>query len=372
MATMVPSWLPSGAYWIFLISLLLVACLLPPGAQGQEFQMRVELQPPAVLPGESVLVNCSTDCLHAKLISVETYLLWEPVGSGRGWAAFQLNNVTGDTQFFCFGLCDDFQIVRSSNITIYRFPERVELAPLPPWHPLDKPLLLSCLLSGGAPRAHLTVALFKGEEELGRQPAAKGEPTEVTVTVSASRDDHGANFSCRTELDLRSQGLGLFQNSSAPRKLQTFAMPVTPPRLVVPQFSEVETLWPVECTLDGVFPASEAQVQLALGNQSLNPAVVSHGDRLTATATAKAEQKGAHEIVCNMTLGGKTLETRENVTIQSQNPLAITISLGVLAILGLVIIAAALMCVFRVQKQSDTYQVNQTSPRQPKEAAAAE
>ena len=55
-----------------------------------------------------------------------------------------------------------------------------------------------------------------------------------------------------------------------------------------------------------------------------------------------------------------------------QNPLAITISLGVLAILGLVIIAAALMCVFRVQKQSDTYQVNQTSPRQPKEAAAAE
>lgn len=102
------------------------------------------------------------------------------------------------------------------------FPERVELAPLPRWQPVGENLILRCMVSGGAPRDHLTVVLLRGEEELGRQPAGDGEPAEVTVTVLASRDDHGANFSCRTELDLRSQGLGLFQNSSAPRKLRTF------------------------------------------------------------------------------------------------------------------------------------------------------
>uniref|UniRef100_A0A8C9CUU6 Intercellular adhesion molecule 3 n=1 Tax=Phocoena sinus TaxID=42100 RepID=A0A8C9CUU6_PHOSS len=248
--------------------------------------------PPTVVPaGGSLLVNCSTDCPSAELISLETSLLKESVGSGLGWAAFQLSNVTGDIQLLCSGFCNGSQMIGFSNITVYRFPERVELAPLPLWQPVGENLTLRCMVSSGAPRDHLTVVLLREEEELGRQPAGDGEPAEVTVTVLASRDDHGASFSCRTELDLRSQGLGLFQNSSAPRKLRTFAMPTTPPRLVVPRFSEVETSWPVDCTLDGLFPASEAQVQLALGDQMLNATVVSHGDTLTATATAKAEQE---------------------------------------------------------------------------------
>ncbi|XP_028355460.1 intercellular adhesion molecule 3-like [Physeter macrocephalus] len=96
-------------------------------------------------------------------------------------------------------------------------------------------------------------------------------------------------------------------------------MPMTRPRLVVPRFSEVETSWPVDCTLDGLFPASEAQVQLALGDQMLNATVVSHGgDTLRATATAKAEQESTQEIVCNVTLGGESRETRENVKAYSK------------------------------------------------------
>ncbi|XP_007460723.1 PREDICTED: intercellular adhesion molecule 3 [Lipotes vexillifer] len=313
--------MPSGplprACWTSFISLLLVCCLLPPGTQGQEFQLRVEPQNPVVPAGGTLLVNCSIVCPSAELISLETSLLKESVGSGLGWAAFHLSNVTGDTQLLCSGFCNGSQMIAFSNITVYRFPERVELAPLPRWQPVGEHLTLRCMVSGGAPRDHLTVVLLREEKELGRQPAGKGEPAEVKVTVPASRDDHGANFSCRTELDLRSHGLGLFQNSSAPRKLRTFAMPVTPPRLVVPWFSEVETSWPVDCTLDGLFPASEAQVQLALGDQMLNATVVSHGDTLTATATAKAEQEGTQEIVCNVTLGGESRETRENVKAYS-------------------------------------------------------
>ena len=113
---------------------------------------------------------------------------------------------------------------------------------------------------------------------------------------------------------------GLHGCETSSRSLPPFfqAMPMTLPRLVVPRFSEVETSWTVDCTLDGLFPASEAQVQLALGDQMLNATVVSHSDTLTATATAKAEQEGTQEIVCNVTLGGESRETRENVKAYSK------------------------------------------------------
>lgn len=100
-------------------------------------------------------------------------------------------------------------------------PERVELAPLPNWQPVGKNFTLSCQVKGGAPRTHLSVVLLRGEKELNRQLAV-GEPAEVKTTVLAGRDDHEANFSCLTELDLRSQGLELFQKSSVSRQLRTF------------------------------------------------------------------------------------------------------------------------------------------------------
>ncbi|XP_015096517.1 intercellular adhesion molecule 3 [Vicugna pacos] len=323
---MVLSGLLSRACWTSLNYLLLIGCLPPPGTQGQEFLMRVEPKDPVLPAGVSFSVNCSVDCPHPERISLETNLLKETVGRGLGWAAFQLSNVTGDTMVLCSGFCSGSQIVGSSKVKVYRFPERVELAPLPRWQSVGRHFNLSCLVSGGAPRSHLVVVLLRGEEELGRQPVANGEPVEVMVTVLASRDDHGANFSCRTELDLRSQGLGLFQNHSAPRKLRTFAMPMIPPRLAVPRFSEVETSWPVNCTLDGLFPVSEAQVQLALGDQMLNTTVMSHGDTLTATATAKAEQEGVQKIVCNVTLGDESRETRENVTVYNLQGPILTLS----------------------------------------------
>ncbi|XP_050626353.1 intercellular adhesion molecule 3 [Macaca thibetana thibetana] len=313
MATIVPSVSWPGACWT-----LLVCCLLTPGAQGQEFLLRVEPQNPVFPAGGSLLVNCSTDCPSSKKIILETSLSKELVDNGTGWAAFQLSNVTGNSRILCSGYCNGSQITGFSDITVYSLPERVELAPLPPWQPVGQNLILRCQVEGGSPRTSLTVVLLRREEELTRQPAV-GEPAEVNTTVLTSREDHGAHFSCRTELDMKPQGLELFRNTSAPRQLQTFALPVTPPRLVAPRFLEVEKSWPVNCTLDGLFPASEAQVYLALGDQMLNATVMNHGDMLTATATAtaRADQEGAREIVCNVILGGERLEARENLTVFS-------------------------------------------------------
>lgn len=76
----------------------------------------------------------------------------------------------------------------------------------------------------------------------------------------------------------------------------------------------------MRCTLDELFPASEAEVYLALGDHRLSPDITLEGDALvvTATATANAEQEGAGQLVCNVTLGGESRETRENVTVYSK------------------------------------------------------
>lgn len=80
----------------------------------------MEPQDPVVLAGESLLVNCSTDCPQPELITLETSLFKESMGKGLGWAAFQLSNVTGDSVVLCSGFCNGLQITGSSNITVYR------------------------------------------------------------------------------------------------------------------------------------------------------------------------------------------------------------------------------------------------------------
>lgn len=105
-------------------------------------------------------------------------------------------------------------------------PDRVELVPLPAWQPVGENFTLSCRVPGAGPRGSLTLTLLRGAQELIRRSFA-GEPPRargavLTATVLARREDHGANFSCRAELDLRPHGLGLFENSSAPRQLRTF------------------------------------------------------------------------------------------------------------------------------------------------------
>lgn len=61
-------------------------------------------------------------------------------------------------------------------------------------------------------------------------------------------------------------------------------------------------------------------VYLELGDQRLNPDVTLEGDTLmaTATATGSTDQEGTRELVCNVTLGSESRETRENVTVYSK------------------------------------------------------
>lgn len=263
-------------------------------------------------------VNCSASCDAAAYVGLETYLTKTEVKRGFNWVTYELSDIQNSATPMCFSNCDAKQTRASMSLTVYWFPERVELASLPHWQPVGENLTLHCQVKGGAPRTHLSVMLLRGEELLSRQHAAE-ETAEVTATVLARREDHGANFSCRTELDLQSQGVGLFQNNSVPRQLRTFVLPKAHPLLRTPRIMEVGTQWPVNCTLDGLFPASEAQVSLTLEGQRLESTIKYSKDSLWTTAWVKVTpgEEGIKQLTCAVILGNKSRKTWENVTFYS-------------------------------------------------------
>ncbi|XP_077716104.1 intercellular adhesion molecule 5 isoform X2 [Canis aureus] len=294
-----------------------------------------DLQPRVALVerGGSLWLNCSTNCPRPERGGLETSLRRNGTQRGLRWLARQLVDIREpETQPVCFFRCARRTLQARGLIRTFQRPDRVELVPLPAWQPVGENFTLSCRVPGAGPRGSLTLTLLRGAQELIRRSFA-GEPPRargavLTATVLARREDHGANFSCRAELDLRPHGLGLFENSSAPRELRTFALSPDPPRLAAPRLLEVGSERPVSCTLDKLFPASEAGVYLALGDHRLSPEITLEGDALvaTATATANAEQEGARQLVCSVTLGGESRETRENVTVYSFPAPVLTLS----------------------------------------------
>nr|XP_004667503.2 intercellular adhesion molecule 5 [Jaculus jaculus] len=285
-----------------------------------------DLQPRVALVerGGSLWLNCSTNCPRPERGGLETSLRRNGTQRGLRWLARQLVDIREpETQPVCFFRCSRRTLQARGLIRTFQKPDRVELVPLPSWQRVGENFTLSCRVPGAGPRGSLTLTLLRGTQELARRsfvgepPRARGAV--LTATVLARREDHKANFSCHAELDLRPHGLGLFANSSAPRELRTFVLPPDTPSLVAPRLLEVGSQRPVSCTLDGLFPAPEARVYLALGDQRLNPDVTLEGDTVMATAiaTASEEQEGARQLVCNVTLGDESRETQENVTIYS-------------------------------------------------------
>ncbi|KAH0511953.1 Intercellular adhesion molecule 1 [Microtus ochrogaster] len=201
------------------------------------------------------------------------------------------------------------------------FPERVELDPLPTWQQVGKNLTLRCLVDGGTPRHQLSVMLLREEEVLYRQPVDVDpkNPKEITATVLVSRDDHEANFSCRTELDLRPQGLALFTNVSMTRQLRAFDLPVTIPKLDTSDLLEVGTKQKVLCSLEGLFPASEAQISLELGGYTLTSKSTNHRDLVSAMALVEvtAELEGTQQLLCVLKLADQTLRAERILSIYS-------------------------------------------------------
>lgn len=268
-----------------------------------------------VLRGEDLHVNCSDSC---PLLGLETPLDKQELEQGDTWKVFKLSNLQRDNVLICFSNCDNKQSLEKVVVTVYWFPENVTLEPLPFWQPVGENFTLSCQVEGGAPRNNLTAVLLRGDEELSRQPVPElpedVQNVMVSATVRARREDHGANFSCRTELDLRSRGLALFLNNSIPRQLRTFALPATLPSLEAPMLVELGTSPQVNCTLDGLFPVSEAEVHLVLGHDLLKPMITYHKNSVSAKTWVMAAKEGEQQLKCTVMLATERRHTQKTLT----------------------------------------------------------
>lgn len=306
--------------------LLVLVAVVIPGPVGAQ----VSIHPTeAFLPrGGSVQVNCSSSCEDENLgLGLETNWMKDELSSGHNWKLFKLSDIGEDSRPLCFENCGTTQSSASATITVYSFPERVELDPLPAWQQVGKNLILRCLVEGGAPRTQLSVVLLRGKETLSRQ-AVDGDPKEITFTVLASRGDHGANFSCFTELDLRPQGLSLFKNVSEVRQLRTFDLPTRVLKLDTPDLLEVGTQQKFLCSLEGLFPASEAQIYLEMGGQMLTLESTNSRDFVSATASVEVTEKldRTLQLRCVLELADQTLEMEKTLRIYNFSAPVLTLS----------------------------------------------
>ncbi|XP_041513680.1 intercellular adhesion molecule 1 isoform X1 [Microtus oregoni] len=308
--------------------LLALVALVIPGPGGAQ----VSIHPiEAFLPmGASMQVNCSSSCTENLYLGLETQWPKREVESGLRWKLFELSDIEEDSKPLCFETCGSIQSSASATIILYSFPERVELDPLPTWQQVGKNLTLRCLVDGGTPRHQLSVMLLRGEEVLYRQPVDVDpkNPKEITATVLVSRDDHEANFSCLTELDLRPHGLALFTNVSMTRQLRAFDLPVTIPKLDTSDLLEVGTKQKVLCSLEGLFPASEAQISLELGGHTLTSKSTNHRDLVLAMALVEVtvELEGTQKLLCVLKLADQTLRAERILSIYSFPAPALTLS----------------------------------------------
>ncbi|XP_021569369.1 intercellular adhesion molecule 1 [Carlito syrichta] len=96
-------------------------------------------------------------------------------------------------------------------------------------------------------------------------------------------------------------------------------LPTSSPKIVAPLALEVGTQGTVICSLDGLFPATEAQVHLALGDQRLSPTIAYGNDSISAKASVEvtAEEEGTHPLTCAVGLGNQSRSARHTATVYS-------------------------------------------------------
>lgn len=74
------------------------------------------------------------------------------------------------------------------------------------------------------------------------------------------------------------------------------------------------------CYLEGLFPASEAQLHLELGGHTLTSKSTSRGDLVSATALVEVtpELEGTHQLRCVLELADQNREAEKTLNIYSK------------------------------------------------------
>ncbi|XP_028567222.2 intercellular adhesion molecule 1-like [Podarcis muralis] len=308
--------LPAAALLLLLAS---AACSAAQEAQQEDYYLRIWPEKPAVKYGDSMVLNCSSNCEN---IGLETSLQTVAAGTGPAWKAFNLTSVTEwEPKPLCFATCGGTeQKYQRITTTVYRAPERVVLDPLPEVE-VGKEYNVTCRVFDVAPIWNLTVTLYQGERRLyvetfedHRNPEA-GNVVVTSNSITAQQNDHGEEVTCRAVLDLRPEGPFL-EMASLSKSLETVVFPMDP-YLQTLGSVEINTSMPVECEVSGLFPVQKAAFQLFFAGERLNSSNHISGHKVSAQAQVTSISAGEHQLICIVSLGPVTKTAESTVNVYS-------------------------------------------------------
>ncbi|XP_008844834.1 intercellular adhesion molecule 5 [Nannospalax galili] len=301
----------------------LLALIPCPGTTEELFEVSVWPNQALVEFGQSLTVNCSTTCPDPGPSGIETFLKKTQVDKGPQWKKFLLENVTENSVLQCFCSCAGIQKDTRLNITMYQPPEQVILELQPAWVAMDETFTVTYHVPHVAPLQSLTLTLLQGDQELHRKDfeslTVASQRPEVTLSVRAQRENDRCNFSCYAELDLSSQGGGLFHGSSATEVLRIFEFSQSLQIWVSPLL-EAGVAETVNCEVARVFPAKDIIFHLFLEDQELSPFFPWKGNTAWASATVRAMETGDQELFCLVSLGPMEQKTKKAVHVYSFPP----------------------------------------------------
>ncbi|XP_038837080.1 vascular cell adhesion protein 1-like [Salvelinus namaycush] len=175
----------------------------------------IELNPPRLVVryGDSVSVNCSTSSTDHEGMG------WEATFGGTSfeevnfviWTVEYLTDWTIQPKCY-ITTKDEVQCLETFPVILYKTPDRVSIPPLSHSGPMVEgtEYQLQCDIQNIAPQQNLVVKWYKGNELLDNVTYSNVSKTPVdvspTLMISPSRDDDGAQYRCRAELDLGPEG----------------------------------------------------------------------------------------------------------------------------------------------------------------------
>ncbi|KAK6311712.1 hypothetical protein J4Q44_G00173760 [Coregonus suidteri] len=176
----------------------------------------LELNPPRVVVryGDLVSVNCSTSSTDHEGMG------WEATYGGTGfeqnvnivtWTVDNLIDWTIEPKCY-ITFNDGNQPIEVLPVILYKTPDSVSISVLSHSGPMVEgtEYQLQCDIQNIAPQQNLVVKWYKGNEPVDNVTYSNISKTPVdvsaTLMISPSRDDDGAQYRCRAELDLGPEG----------------------------------------------------------------------------------------------------------------------------------------------------------------------
>ncbi|XP_072420548.1 intercellular adhesion molecule 5-like isoform X2 [Chiloscyllium punctatum] len=271
-------------------------------ATGIEFEVSINVNPPAVEFGGSVGMNCSTTCPKPTINMEHKAGVNFIRTKGITWYHDYFPSVQKwDLTPACSVKCLDPQPKDVKEyVTVYN--REISIAVLPEVLEINRTYRLECIGPRVYPNNKLILTWLRGSEIVQRDSTSEpGLPDEDkrlrnVFNFIASRSDDGQEYTCLAEVDLGSNTTKSITNSSV--TLQTYAF-MDQPRILDKRPKEVKQEVTLTCEVSNVYPAEKMRVRWFQDGVELNSETTRpNSNTVRITAALTPQESGLMEIVC--------------------------------------------------------------------------